>query len=256
MIHRGSRATLVLLALALGAAAAPAAAVEYRLRVVNMRDEALTSLLRPGETGDGATGPGLERLEARLDSGDFPKAVLLYDRHLQTASESTARAYGGVAVRADVTKGGEQKQLWDEVRWEGTPGEQSVWVVAPSSRRPGELYRAAIKGVGPIRHFLSYTLAPGGAKYPVARFPVDYLFARQDDPDFWTKRLAPVLDLGGGIVVIVAAQNGVFKADEAYVIVTHTAAPAAFKAVLGWRDRNNERESPGVDGILRINRRD
>lgn len=252
MIQRRSFATLVLAGLALGGAVAPAAAVEYRLHVVNMRDEALTSLLKPGEAGDGATGPGLERLEARLDSGDFPKAVLLYDRHLQAASESAARAYGGVPVRADVTKGGEKKQLWDEVRWEGTPGEQSVWVVVPSSRRPGELYRAALKGVGPIRHFLPYTVTRG-ARYPVARFPFDYLFAHQDDADFWTKRLAPFLELGGGIGVIVAANDGVFKADEAYVIVTHTAGTAAFKVVFGWRDRKNDRESPGLDGILRIN---
>lgn len=254
MIHRRAFAMLVLVALALGAAPAPAAAVEYRLHVVNMRDEALTSLLKPGEARDGATGPGLERLDARLDSGDFPKAVLLYDRHLQAASESAARAYGGIPVRADVTKGGEKKPLWDEVRWEGTPGEQSVWVVVPSSRRPGELYRTAIKGVGPIRHFLPYTVT-NGTKYPVARFPLNYLFAHQDAADFWTKRLAPVLDLGEGIGVIVAANDGVFKADEAYVIVTHTAEPAVFKAVLGWRDRKNDRESPSLDGILRINLR-
>jgi hypothetical protein len=253
MIHRCSFALLVIVALALGAAAAPAAAVEYRLQVVNVRDEALTSFLKPGEARDGATGPGLQRLEASLDGGDFPKAVLLYDRHLQAASASAARAYGGVPVRADVTKGGEQKQRWDEVRWDGTPGEQSMWVVAPSSRRPGELYRTAIKGVGPIRHFLPYTVTNGGTKYPVARFPLNYLFAHEDDADFWTKRLAPVLDLGGAIGVIVAANDGVFRADEAYVIVTHTAEPAAFKAVLGWRDRKNDRESPSLDGILRIN---
>mgnify|MGYP001618379725 CR=1 FL=1 len=151
-----------------------------------------------------------------------------------------------------VTKGGEKKQLWDEVRWEGRPGEQSVWVVVPSSRRPGELYRTELKGVGPIRHFLPYTVTNRGAKYPVARFPLNYLFAHEDEADFWTRRLAPVLELGDGIGVIVAANDGVFKADEAYVIVTHTAEPATFKAVLGWRDRKNDRESPSLDPMLRI----
>jgi hypothetical protein len=53
MIHRCSFALLVIVALALGAAAAPAAAVEYRLQVVNVRDEALTSFLKPGEARDG-----------------------------------------------------------------------------------------------------------------------------------------------------------------------------------------------------------
>lgn len=234
--------------------ARPAAAVEYRLHVVNVRDEALTSFMKPGEATDGATGPGLERLVASLDGGDFPKAVLLYDRHLQTANESNARAYGGVPVRADVKQGGEKKQLWDEVRWDGTPGERSVWVVTPSARRPGELYRTALKGTGPIRHYLAFTIASGDKKYPVAKFPLNFLFAHDEDADFWTRRLAPVLDLAGGIGVIVATNDGVLKADEVYLIVDHTAAPTVFKAVLGWRERGSEREreAPG-DGFIRIN---
>ncbi len=88
---------LALASLALAAlGAAPAAAIEYRLRVANVRDEAFTSFLTSGELHDGATGPGLDRLEASLDTGDFPKAVLLYDRHLQAASDATARSYRAV----------------------------------------------------------------------------------------------------------------------------------------------------------------
>src|SRR2546426_11302778 len=143
-------AAVVLLALC----ATLVAAVESRLRVANVRDEAFTSFLKPGEIKDGATGPGLERLEASLDTGDFPKAVLLYDRHLQAAPESTARAFGGVPVRVDVKAGGDGTQLWDEARWEGTPGEQSVWVVASQPRRPGGLYPAAGQGQGAVREFV------------------------------------------------------------------------------------------------------
>ena len=88
---------LALASLALAAlGAAPAAAIEDRLRVANVRDEAFTSFLTSGELHDGATGPGLDRLESSLDTGDFPKAVLLYDRYLQAASESTARSYRAV----------------------------------------------------------------------------------------------------------------------------------------------------------------
>ena len=252
-MKRHARITALAIVGLLTFCALPAAAVEYRLQVVNVRDEAFTSFMKLGEADDGATGPGLQRLDANLDSGDFPKAVLLYDRHLQTANESNARTYGGVPVRADVRKGGEKKQLWDEVRWEGTPGERSVWVVVPSSRRPGELYRTALKGTGPIRHFLPYTVTNGNKTYPVAKFGLNFLFSHEEDADFWTKRLAPVLDLGGGIGVIVAAADGVFKADEVYLIVNHTAEPGAFKVVLGWRDRRNERESPSLDPILRLN---
>src|SRR3989454_6905673 len=124
----------------------PAAAIEYRLRVANVRDEAFTSFLKPGEIKDGATGPGLERLEASLDTGDFPKAVLLYDRHLQAAPESTARAFGGVPVRVEVQAGGDGAQRWDEAPWQGTPGEQSLWGVPCPPRRTGGVRRVARKG--------------------------------------------------------------------------------------------------------------
>lgn len=241
--HRrvGAFASVALLALC----ATPVAAVEYRLRVANVRDEAFTSFLKPGEIHDGATGSGLERLEASLDTGDFPKAVLLYDRHLQAAPESTARAYGGVPVRVDAKAGGEGKQLWDEARWEGTPGEQSVWVVASEPRRPGDLYRVAIGGRGPFRHFLPYGTTNGSYRLPVVKFPLNYLFFHREEPDFWVKQIAPVLDLTEGIGVIAAARDGVIDADQAYIIVTHGTEPATYKAVFGWRERYYDRETPG-----------
>ncbi len=222
-----------------------AAAVEYRLQVANIRDEAFTSFLKSGEINDGATGPGLERLEASLDTGDFPKAVLLYDRHLQAASEATARAYGGVLLRVGVAPGGDGTQRWDEVRWEGTPGEQSVWVVAPQARRPGHLYRVAVRGQGPVRHFLPYGATNASYKLPVVRLPLNYLFSRQEDADFWVKRIAPVLDLTEGIGVIAVARDGVLDPDQAYIIVTHGTEPATYKAVLAWRERYNDLEAPG-----------
>jgi len=243
----------LLVALVFVTVASPASAGEYRLQVVSVLDDAFRSFMKPGEAADGATGPGLQRLEASLDTGDFPKAVLLYDRHLQAASEFTARAYGGVPVRADVKRGGEQKRRWDEVRWDGTPGEQSVWVVVPRTRRSGELFRVALRGAGPIRHWLPYATS-NGRKLPVVSFPSNFLWSREDEADFWSKRLAPVLDLGAGIAVIVGANTGFLDADQAYIVVTHGPEPATYKAVLGWRDRHQDRESPG-DGFFRLNRR-
>ncbi len=234
-------ASVALLALC----ATPVAAVEHRLRVANVRDEAFTSFLKPGEIKDGATGPGLERLEASLDTGDFPKAVLLYDRHLQAAPESTARAFGGVPVRVDVQAGGDGTQRWDEARWEGTPGEQSVWVVASQPRRPRDLYRVAIRGWGPFRYFLPYGATNGSYQLPVVKVPLNYLFSHQEDPDFWMKRIAPLLDLTEGIAVIAAARDGALDADEAYIIVTHGTEPATYKAVLAWRERYYDQEAPG-----------
>ena len=80
-------ASVALLALC----APPAAAVEYRLQVASVLDEAFTSYLKRGEINDGATGPGLERLGGEPRQGRLPDGRLLYDRHLQAATEATAR---------------------------------------------------------------------------------------------------------------------------------------------------------------------
>src|SRR5262249_60229235 len=47
----------------------PAAAVEYRLLVASIFDATLMSFVGPPELVNGASGPGLERVERSLDSG-------------------------------------------------------------------------------------------------------------------------------------------------------------------------------------------
>jgi len=108
------------------------------------------------------------------------------------------------------------------------------------------LYRVAIRGRGPVRYFLPYGATNGSYKLPVVKVPLDYLFSHQEDPDFWTKRLAPLLDLPEGIAMIAAAREGALDADEAYIIVTHGTEPATYKAVLAWRDRYYDQEAPGT----------
>src|SRR5229473_1775658 len=111
----------------------PAHAVEYRLEVANLWETALYPFAKPAELRDGASGPGLERLEASLDQGAMPHAVFLRDRTLRWSSEAVAHAYGTVRVLAEIKAAGDGTR-WDEVRWEGKPGERSVWMVLPSER--------------------------------------------------------------------------------------------------------------------------
>lgn len=250
MIRRHA-AALALAALPL--CASPAHAAEHRLLVASIHDDALRSYMRAGEAGDGATGPGLERLEASLDGRDFPGSVLLYDRHLQAAPERSARAYGGAPVKAEVTPGGTRESVWDVARWEGTAGAQSVWLIATDRRRQGEIARVALRGSGPIRHYTPYGVSGRGPRLPVARFSLGFLFAHEDDADFWSRRVAPALDLGQGVAVIVVANDGAIGADRAWIVVTHAATPTTYKVVVGWRERLSEREAPG-DGFFRINR--
>jgi hypothetical protein len=44
-----------------------AQAVEYRLQIVNMWESGFTGFAKPGELGDGASGPGLDHLAGSLD---------------------------------------------------------------------------------------------------------------------------------------------------------------------------------------------
>ncbi len=55
--------------LAVLAVGTPAGAVEQRMTVANIFDQAIMSFLSRGEPDDGATGPGLQRLAAHLDQG-------------------------------------------------------------------------------------------------------------------------------------------------------------------------------------------
>jgi hypothetical protein len=248
-------AVVALVAVCLGVGlAGPAAAVEYRLNVVNLHEGAFSSFLRFREWNDGAAGPGLDRLEASLDRGDVGKGNLLYDRHVQPAPEATARAWNAAPVAiGTVTMGGVERQLWDEIRWEGKPGEQSVWLVRPTSRLPQYLLRTAIKGNGPMRQFQPYAV-PAGARVPVLRMPLAYIVHREGDGSIWQRDVASRLDLANGIGVVVGLNDNLTFPDSATIVVAQGAEPTTFKAVLVWRLRSTEQQAPG-DGIRRIDHR-
>lgn len=72
----------------------PAGAVEYRMKVANIFDQAMTSFLSPGELDDGATGPGFQRLAAQLDQGSGVRGMNVSHRPLSAVPDSIARAWG------------------------------------------------------------------------------------------------------------------------------------------------------------------
>lgn len=238
----------VLTALLLLVAVSAAEGVEYRLRVASLHEDSFNSMLRMGETRDGAIGPGLDALEARLDRGDFPAAALLYDRHLEPAPEARALGWSAVPVRAEVRRGGSLGHVWDEVRWEGTPGQRSVWVVTPGSRIPQELRRVALRGTGPLRHLVPYTMPRRGRPLEVIALPLAFLRAHEASGGLWEGRVAPILDLRQGIAVVVGASEDPYAPDQAVIVVVHAAEPTTWKAVLAWRKRPEDREAPWLHG--------
>ncbi|HYS93097.1 MAG TPA: hypothetical protein VEL48_06680, partial [Candidatus Acidoferrales bacterium] len=104
---------------------ASADAVEYRLKVASVFDQSLTSFLTYGELNDGATGPGFQRLGAFLNEGSGDRGMIVTQRPLAPVPDSIARAWGGVSVTAPIARGG-VVSYWDEVRWDGKPGERSI----------------------------------------------------------------------------------------------------------------------------------
>ena len=223
---------------------APAHAVEYRLEVVNLWESALYAYAKTPELHDGASGPGLERLEVGLDEGAVPRGVTLGDRTLRWASESVARAYGTVRVLAEITPGGDGHPRWDEVRWEGKPGDRSVWVVAASGQgRPQRLYRMVLKGDGPPRQFMPY-VPTSGSRSAAVKYPLNLLWSYEERGIVWDRYVSRSLDLHEGLGAVVGENFNQSFADQVYLIVQQGARPTTYKAVLLWRDPAYNFEAP------------
>jgi hypothetical protein len=230
---------------------ATAGAVEYRLRVVSIPDTAYTSLLQRGELGDGASGPGLDRLEAVLDRGAFPKGPVLFDRRVQPVRESLGRAYGGARVVPEVIWGGADGVVWDEMIWEGKPGEHSVWVISPSIVNYfQEVYNVALRGSGPLRNYQPFALPMDGSRVTALSMPLNFLWVQEERGTAWEKYISRGLDLSQGIGLVIGANFNWQFPDVAYIIARHAEQPTTYKAVVVWRQRVLGRKGPGQGVII------
>ena len=228
------------------ALASTARAVEYRLQVVSIFESAFSSYLKPGESRDGASGAGLDRLEASLDHGEMPSGAILYDRRAQPAPDNIARAYGGTPVVPSPSPGGGGRSTsWQEITWDAKPGERSVWLVSPIIRSIQELERVALKSTGPLRQYGVYTLPPDHSKLPAVSLPLNFLWAQEERGTAWDKYIARSLDLANGVGVVVGVDSNAFSPDQSYLIVSHAEEPTTYKAVLVWRQRKLDRQLPG-----------
>jgi hypothetical protein len=224
----------------------PAQAVEYRLQVVSVFETTFASYLKPGEFADGASGPGLDRLEASFDRGELSSGGILSDRRPAPPRDSVVRAYGGTPVIASLKPGGGGgSATWDEITWDGKPGERSVWLVSPILRSVQELDRAALKTAGPLRQFRVYNLPPDRSKLPAVALPLNFLWAQEERGTAWDKYIGRGLDLGNGTGVVVGTNVNAQFPDQAYLIVSHAAEPATYKVVLVWQERRTDRQFPG-----------
>lgn len=232
--------------LALLAVGMPAGAFEYRMKVANILDEAMTSFLSAGELDDGATGPGFQRLVAQLDQGSADRGMTVTHRPLNAVPDSIARAWGGVAIQAQVARGG-VVSYWDEMRWDGRPGERSIWIVKPSGREsPQAVSHVVLKGTTPLTLYQPYTVAGGTSRVPVMQLGIPLIAFQESRGDVWDKYVAKNLDLRHGIGVVVGVNNNAVMASLAYIIVEQGPMPTTFEVVITWS--NSNAQAPGGGG--------
>jgi hypothetical protein len=238
--------------IALLGSALEAGAVEYRLRVVSIPDSAYTSFLLRGEYSDGASGPGLDRLEAALDQGKFPKGPVLFDRRVQPVRESLSRAYGGVRVLPEVKWGGTEAIVWDEMVWQGNPGDRSVWLISPSTVNYfAEVYNVALRGSGPLRNYQPYVVPMDRSRVAALSIPLNFLWVQEERGTAWDKYISKSLDLSSGIGAVIGVNFNQQFPDLVYLITQHAEQPTTYEAVVVWRQRHVDRQAPG-QGIIII----
>ncbi len=230
----------------------PAAAVEYRLRVASLHEDAFYALLGAAGTREGVV-QGPSRLIEALDTGKAPAGVLLYDRPLEAAGERVARAFGAVRVRPTVPRDGDENLRWNEVRWDGKPGEQSVWLISASRTRHTEAWDVALKGSGPLVRVIPRLKAPSQAPTKALGMWLGSIQAREGDAALWNQYLSTALDLNDGVAVVVGVNSSSGFADQVYIVVKHAPTPATYNVVLSWRERPHELQAPGDDskGLFR-----
>lgn len=224
----------------------PAGAVEYRLKVANIFDQAMMSFLSRGELDDGATGPGFQRLAAQLDQGSRDRGMNVTHRPLTSVPDSIARAWGGVAIPAQIARGG-VVSYWDEVRWDGRPGERSIWIVKPNGREsPQAVSHVVLKGTTPLTLYQPYTAACGTTRLPVMELGIPLIAFQESRGDVWDKYVAKSLNLSHGIGAVVGVNNNAVMANLVYIIVEQGPTPTTFEVVITWSDSNAQ--APGGGG--------
>lgn len=133
------------------------------------------------------------------------------------------------------------------MRWEGRPGERSIWIVKPNGREsPQAVSHVVLKGTTPPTLYRPYTVAPGASRVPVIQLGIPLIAFQESRGDVWDKYVAKSLDLGHGIGVVVGVNSNAVLADLAYIIVEQGPTPTTFEVVITWS--NSNAQAPGGGG--------
>jgi len=228
---------------------APAQAVEYHLQVAHLHELAFASYL-DGRIGRGQGELTMTRLQRDLTAGTIPKGVLLYDRSAEPVSEGTA-GFRAVAVRAQSTPAS-GRQPWQDIVWDGVPGQRTVWVVAPVLRtKDQQVVHVALKGSGPgLRYHIPYTVGFQPSALAAVSYPQVFVRSYAERGTLWDRYLGRHLAPSEGIAAVVGVNDNPTFADWVYLVVDHAPAPTTYEAVVGW-DRRRHADRSNLEGVGR-----
>ena len=224
-----------------------AQAVEYRLRVINLTEEAFAYYM---DQGKGSQNGSWARLEAAADRGDVPRGTILPDRSLQKAGAAVERAFETVPTKAEAVEG--EGRNWIEARWEGEPGKRVLWVVEARGFSPlHEVRYVGLKGTGSPGYSIALNAPWSPVRLKAVAFPTQFIVLYNGRTSLWERWISRYLDLGDGIGAVVGVDTNPTFPDKVFLVIEQTPEPRTFKAALAWRKRPAahfpQYEAPGSD---------
>jgi hypothetical protein len=218
--------------------------------VAHLHELAFASYL-DGRIGRGQGELAMTRLQGALDTGTIPRGVLLYDRFAEPVTDS-APGFRAVPISAQ-SPPAPGRRVWQEIVWDGVPGQRSVWVVAPVLRtKDQQVIHVALKGTGAsLRYHIPYS---AGLFQPTALAAVSYpqVFVRTyaERGTLWDRYLGRHVAPADGIAAVVGVNDNPTFADWVYLVVDQAPAPTTYSAVIGW-DRRRHADRSNLEGVGR-----
>jgi hypothetical protein len=225
--------------------ALPAWAVEYRLQVAHLDFLTFASYMEQATPWWRQNEP-MARLEARLDTMEFPRGAGLPGREVQVLADPD---YGVTVPARLALLPVAKRQAWTTLVWEGTPGDTVGFMVKSEMRAWQEVWAVAANAEGPLRRLSMGGPALFGRQWrEVPEVSYDFLANAVDQGAFprWVAHRATAIN--GVSVVVGRGRSRFYDPDRVYLLLKLPPEPRTFKLVIGWRDHDNRGDGNGGPG--------
>ena len=210
----------------------PSWAAQYRLQVVNL--DALAVLAQVENSGPIPHGEAhMSRLEARLDSGEFPSAAVLPGRQVQLLQDP---GYGGNTPARLQALPSARDSAWTILQWEGNPGDSVAFVIKSEIWAWQEMVTVAANPEGVLRRLAIGSPGWfGRSRQEVREVAYDYL-AHAVARGTFTPWLEQNKAINGMSVVVGRGRSVLEDPNRVYTVLELPPEPRTFRVVVGWRD--------------------